>query len=223
MAEREWPGTKPRIKMARVSLVSWHGERDLWNRGYTNVAGIDEAGRGALAGPVVAAAVIFPPGVTIANVDDSKRLTPAQRDELFQTILRVAMGVGVGYVDASVIDRVNIRQGTLLAMQAAVQDLACRPDFLLIDGRDGVPDNQSQRMVVRGDQTVGSIAAASIVAKVSRDRCMESLDDQFQGYGLAQHKGYGTVTHLQAIQQLGPTMIHRVTFRGVVPPANRYD
>jgi ribonuclease HII len=172
---------------------------------------------------VVAAAVIFPPGVTIANVDDSKRLNPAQRDELFQMILGVAMGVGVGYVDASVIDRVNIRQGTLLAMQAAVQDLACRPDFLLIDGRDGVPANQSQRMVVRGDQTVGSIAAASIVAKVSRDRCMESLDDQFQGYGLAQHKGYGTVTHLRAIQQLGPTMIHRITFRGVVQTASRYD
>jgi ribonuclease HII len=223
MAERERPGTKQRIKMPRISLVSWHGERDLWNRGYTHVAGIDEAGRGALAGPVVAAAVIFPPGVTIANVDDSKRLTPAQRDELFQTILRLAMGVGVGYVDASVIDRVNIRQGTLLAMQAAVQDLAYRPDFLLIDGRDGVPANQPQRMVVRGDQTVGSIAAASIVAKVSRDRYMESLDDQFQGYGLAQHKGYGTVTHLRAIQQLGPTMIHRITFRGVVQTASRYD
>ena len=185
--------------------------------------GIDEAGRGALAGPVVAAAVIFPPGVTVANVDDSKRLTPVERDGLFQTILRVAMRVGVGYVDASVIDRVNIRQATLLAMQEAVQDLACQPDFLLIDGRDGLPANQPQRMVVRGDQTVGSIAAASIVAKVSRDRYMASLDGQFQGYGLAQHKGYGTVAHLRAIRQLGPTVIHRVTFRGVVQTASRDD
>jgi len=209
--------------MPRVSLVTWYVERDLWNLGYTCVAGIDEAGRGALAGPVVAAAVIFPPGVTIPNVDDSKRLTRGERDALFQTIRRVAMGVGVGYVDASVIDGVNIRQGTLLAMQAALQDIACQPDFLLIDGRDGVPAHQPQRMVVRGDQTVGSIAAASIVAKVSRDRFMESLDGQFQGYGLAQHKGYGTAAHLRAIQQLGPTRIHRVTFRGVVQTASRYD
>ena len=223
MVEREQYGARQRIKMPHVSLVSWHDEKDLWNRGYTRVAGIDEAGRGALAGPVVAAAVIFPSGVTIANVDDSKRLTSVERDELFQTILRVAMGVGVGYVDAGVIDRVNIRQGTLLAMQAAIQDLACQPDFLLIDGRDGVPVTKPQRMVVRGDQTVGSIAAASIVAKVSRDRYMASVDGQFQGYGLAQHKGYGTVAHLRAIQQLGPTVIHRVTFRGVLQTASRYD
>jgi ribonuclease HII len=209
--------------MPHVSLVSWHDEQELWNQGYTRVAGIDEAGRGALAGPVVAAAVIFPPGVTVANVDDSKRLTAVERDELFQTILRVAMAVGLGCVAASVIDRVNIRQGTLLAMQAAVQDLPCQPEFLLIDGRDSVPAPQPQRLVVRGDQTVGSIAAASIVAKVSRDRYMESLESQFQGYGLAQHKGYGTVAHLRAIQQLGPTVMHRVTFRGVVQTASRYD
>jgi ribonuclease HII len=209
--------------MPHVSLVSWHDEQELWNQGYTRVAGIDEAGRGALAGPVAAAAVIFPPGVTVANVDDSKRLTAVERDELFQTILRAAMAVGLGYVAASVIDRVNIRQGTLLAMQAAVQDLACQPEFLLIDGRDSVPAPQPQRLVVRGDQTVGSIAAASIVAKVSRDRYMASLDSQFQGYGLAQHKGYGTVAHLRAIQQLGPTLMHRVTFRGVVQTASRYD
>ena len=209
--------------MRHISLIRWHAEQDLWSRGYAHVVGIDEAGRGALAGPVVAAAVIFPPGVTVANVDDSKRLTPVERDGLFQTILRVAMRVGVGYVDASVIDRVNIRQATLLAMQEAVHDLACQPDFLLIDGRDGLPANPPQRMVVRGDQTVGSIAAASIVAKVSRDRYMASLDGQFQGYGLAQHKGYGTVAHRRAIRQLGPTVIHRVTFRGVVQTASRND
>src|SRR5262245_34107301 len=208
--------------MAHVSLVSWHEEKELWKRGYARVAGIDEAGRGALAGPVVAAAVIFPSGVTIAKVDDSKRLTPADRDELFQTILRAALGVGVGYVGAGVIDRVNIRQGTLLAMQAAIENFGCPPDFLLIDGRDGVQVNKPQRMIIRGDQTVGSIAAASIVAKVSRDRYMASLDGQFPGYGLAQHKGYGTVDHLRAIQQLGPTVIHRLTFRGVVQTASCY-
>ena len=209
--------------MPQVPLVNWQVESELWQLGYVHVAGIDEAGRGALAGPVVAAAVIVPPGMTIPNVDDSKRLTRGQRDALFQTILQVAIGVGVGYVDARVIDRVNIRQGTLLAMQAALQSLACQPDFLLIDGRDGVPADQPQRLVVHGDQTVGSIAAASIVAKVSRDRYMEALDGRFQRYGLAQHKGYGTVAHLRAIQQWGPTTIHRLTFRGVTPTATRYD
>jgi ribonuclease HII len=209
--------------MPRVNLITWEVESSLWHRGYTRVVGLDEAGRGALAGPVVAAAVMFPPGVTIPNVDDSKRLTPEEREGLFHIILCVAIEVGVGYVDASVIDRVNIRQGTILAMLAAVQDLTRPPDFLLIDGRDGVPATQPQRMVVRGDQTVGSIAAASIVAKVSRDRLMQSLDGQFQGYGLAQHKGYGTIAHLRALQRWGPTTIHRCTFRGVVQPASRYD
>jgi ribonuclease HII len=209
--------------MPRISLVNWRVEEELWNLGYTHVAGIDEAGRGALAGPVVAAAVIFPPGVTIANVDDSKRLTRGEREALFHTILRVALGVGVGSVDASVIDRVNIRQGTILAMRAALQDIACAPDFLLIDGRDGVEAIQPQRMVVRGDQTVGSIAAASVVAKVSRDRYMEALEGQFQGYGLAQHKGYGTMAHVHAIHQLGPTPIHRLTFRGVTQTGHRDD
>jgi ribonuclease HII len=208
--------------MPRGSLVSWTVESDLWNRAYTHVAGIDEAGRGALAGPVVAAAVILPPGVAIHSVDDSKRLTREQREALFQELLRMAIGVGVGYVDASVIDRVNIRQGTLLAMQAAIQDLPCQPDFLLIDGCDRAPASQPQRMIVRGDQTVGSIAAASIVAKVSRDRFMESADGQFPGYGFAQHKGYGTAAHLQAILHLGPSTLHRVTFRGVAPMARPY-
>jgi ribonuclease HII len=208
--------------MPRGCLVTWTVESDLWNREYTHVAGIDEAGRGALAGPVVAAAVILPPGAAILNVDDSKRLTREVRETLFQEILRIAIGVGVGYVDAGVIDRVNIRQGTLLAMQAAIEDLPCKPDFLLVDGRDQAPVSQPQRMFVRGDQTVGSIAAASIVAKVSRDRFMESADGQFPGYGFAQHKGYGTAAHLRAIQQLGPSTIHRVTFRGAVPMGRPY-
>lgn len=208
--------------MSRVCLVNWAVEIDLWNRGCTHVAGIDEAGRGALAGPVVAAAVILPPGVTIQNVDDSKRLTRHEREALFCEILQVALGIGVGYADASMIDRVNIRRGTLLAMQAAIQELPCKPDFLLIDGRDRAPASQPQQVFIRGDQTVGSIAAASIVAKVSRDRLMEALDRQFPGYGFAQHKGYGTVAHLQAIRQLGPSTIHRATFRGVTYTAIRH-
>lgn len=209
--------------MPRSCLITWNVEIDLWRQGYAHVAGIDEAGRGALAGPVVAAAVILPVGVTIPNIDDSKRLTREEREELFQTIMEAAIGVGVGYVEAGMIDRVNIRQGTLLAMQAAIRSLTYGPDCLLIDGRDGVSATQPQRTFVRGDQMVGSIAAASIIAKVSRDRCMEALDRRFQGYGLAQHKGYGTAAHLRALQQLGPSPIHRVTFRGVVQTASRHE
>jgi ribonuclease HII len=208
--------------MRRTCHVSWTIEVDLWNSGCTHVAGIDEAGRGALAGPVLAAAVILPAGVIIQGVDDSKRLTREQRERLFQDIRHVAIGIGVGYVDARMIDRVNIRQGTLLAMQAAVQHLPCTPDVLLIDGCDPAPVSRPQRLFVRGDQTVGSIAAASIVAKVSRDRFMEALDGQFPGYGLAQHKGYGTAAHLRAIQQLGPSTMHRITFRGVAHTASSY-
>ncbi|HSF32881.1 MAG TPA: ribonuclease HII [Candidatus Tectomicrobia bacterium] len=203
--------------MSGACRVSWSVEFDLWNQGYTHVAGIDEAGRGALAGPVVAAAVVLPPAVTLRHVDDSKRLTHVEREALFEEILRVAVGIGVGYVAAGTIDRVNIRRGTLLAMQAAILHLPCKPDFLLIDGRDRAPVTHPQRWFVRGDQTVGSIAAASIVAKVSRDRFMAGLDRRFPEYGLAQHKGYGTAAHLRAIRQFGPSTIHRVTFRGVMP------
>ena len=208
--------------MRRACHVSWTIEGDLWNSGCTHVVGIDEAGRGALAGPVVAAAVIIPPGQCVPHVDDSKRLTREQREALFQEILHVALGIGVGYVDAKVIDRVNIRQGTLLAMQAALQHLPYSPEVLLIDGCDPLPVRRPQRLFVRGDQTIGSIAAASIVAKVSRDHLMEGLDGQFPGYGLAQHKGYGTAAHMRAIQQLGPTTTHRITFRGVGSMAGSY-
>jgi ribonuclease HII len=206
--------------MLHVSRVSWETETELWQVGYTRIAGVDEAGRGALAGPVVAAAVVFPPGTAIPKIDDSKRLTYDVREALFQQIANTASGISVGYSDAEVIDDVNIRQGTLLAMHAAVRDLPCLAEFLLIDGRDGVPSVLPQRMIVRGDQTVGSIAAASIVAKVTRDRLMERLDRQFPGYGFAQHKGYGTTAHLHALQLLGPSIIHRKTFRGVACKAD---
>jgi ribonuclease HII len=209
--------------MLDVSRVSWATEAELWRAGYMLIAGVDEAGRGALAGPVVAAAVVFPPGTAIPKIDDSKRLTRDVREVLFQQIADAAAGIGVGYSDADVIDEVNIRQGTLLAMQAAVRGLPCLAEFLLIDGRDGVPSVLPQRMIVRGDQTVGSIAAASIVAKVTRDRLMERLDCRFPGYGFAQHKGYGTAAHLHAIQLLGPSLIHRKTFRGVTYRAGPHE
>jgi ribonuclease HII len=209
--------------MPHGSLISWQVEEDLWQQGYALVAGIDEAGRGALAGPVVAAAVICHPSNPLAGVEDSKRLSAAARADLCEMIQCTALGIGVGFIDAQMIDRVNIRQATLLAMQAAVRNLVRPPDFLLIDGRDRVPALQRQRSVVHGDQTVGSIAAASIIAKVSRDRYMEILDRQYQGYGFAQHKGYGTTAHYRAIRQLGPSILHRVSFRGVVLTASPND
>jgi ribonuclease HII len=208
--------------MPRMSQVTWAVEIDLWKHGYRSIAGLDEAGRGALAGPVVAAAVMLPPHTCLEHIDDSKRLSREERERLFRQIQRCAMALGVGLIAADVIDAINIRQGTLLAMQSAIEELRWRPDYLLIDGRDGVPVRCSQQAVVRGDQTVGSIAAASIVAKVTRDRLMERLDAAVPGYGFAQHKGYGTSAHLHAIRELGPSAIHRKTFRGVTPMADQH-
>jgi ribonuclease HII len=184
-------------------------------RGYRRVAGIDEAGRGALAGPVVAAAVILPPGLAIPGVDDSKKLSPARRDELFDVIIECALAVGIGYGDHLLIDRINILQATLVAMKEAVQQLSALPDFLLIDGISKVPIPIHQQTIKKGDSASLSIAAASIIAKVSRDRLMTDYDSSFPGYGFAAHKGYGCESHMAAIARLGPCVIHRKTFRGV--------
>ena len=184
-------------------------------QGYCRVAGIDEAGRGALAGPVVAAAVILPPGLAIPGVDDSKKLTPARRDELFDVIIDRALTVGVGYGDHLLIDRVNILQATLEAMKEAVGKLSAPPDLLLIDGISRIPLAIHQRTIKKGDSASLSIAAASIIAKVTRDRLMTDYESRFTGYGLAEHKGYGCASHMAAIARLGPCEIHRKTFRGV--------
>jgi ribonuclease HII len=219
---RQKPSMGVTPPMLRATLMSWEVEAELWEAGYTVIAGIDEAGRGALAGPVVAAAVVLPPQTLVRGVDDSKRLSPAERERLFHQIIQVAAGIGVGTIDARTIEAVNIRQATLLAMEAAMRALPHAAEFLLVDGCDLVPSALPQRAFVRGDQTVGSIAAASIVAKVMRDRFMVRLDGRFPGYGFAQHKGYGTTAHRRAIQQLGSCAIHRKTFRGVMPPAGSH-
>jgi ribonuclease HII len=184
-------------------------------QGHNRVAGVDEAGRGALAGPVVAAAVILPQGLAIPGVDDSKKLSPAKRDELFSVIMEKALAVGVGYGDHLLIDRVNILQATLAAMKDAVLQLAPPPDMLLVDGISTVPLSIRQRTIKQGDGASLSIAAASIIAKVTRDRLMTTLEDRYPGYGLAVHKGYGCASHMAAIARLGPCEIHRKTFRGV--------
>lgn len=184
-------------------------------QGYCCVAGVDEAGRGALAGPVVAAAVIFPPGVTIPGVDDSKKLSPAKRDGLFDQIKEHALAVGIGFGDHLLIDRINILQATLEAMKEAVGKLSPPPDFLLVDGISKVPIALRQRTIKKGDGASISIAAASIIAKVTRDRLMTEFESRFPGYGFAEHKGYGCESHMAAIARLGPCAIHRKTFRGV--------
>jgi ribonuclease HII len=185
------------------------------SQGFSSVAGIDEAGRGALAGPVVAAAVILPMGSEIPGINDSKKLTPAQRDELFALIMEKALAVGVGSGDHLLIDRINILQATLAAMKEAVLGISPLPDYLLIDGISKIPMNIHQRTIKKGDSASISIAAASIIAKVTRDRLMVGFEKEYHGYGFAAHKGYGCATHMAAIARLGPCAIHRKTFRGV--------
>jgi ribonuclease HII len=183
--------------------------------GYRLVAGVDEAGRGPLAGPVVAAAVILPEDVDLPGVDDSKKLSEVRREALYPLIRERALAVGVGVSSPEVIDGINILQATLAAMRQAVESLSPSPEFILVDGITQVPLPISQRTVKKGDSRSLSIAAASIVAKVTRDRLMVEYDRRYPGYGFASHKGYGSADHLAAIAALGPSPIHRITFRGV--------
>ncbi|WP_224963341.1 ribonuclease HII [Geomonas subterranea] len=198
---------------APIDMLALEGQ--ALRRGYARIAGVDEAGRGPLAGPVVAAAVILPTGLVLPGVNDSKQLTEGKREELFDVIHREALAVGVGIGDHALIDRINILQATLSAMSDAVRGLSVNPDFLLIDGISSVPMNIPQRTVKKGDSLSLSIAAASIIAKVTRDRMMVEYDARFPGYGFASHKGYGAASHLAAIAELGPCPIHRRSFSGV--------
>ncbi len=190
-------------------------EKTAYSSGFTSVAGIDEAGRGPLAGPVTAAAVILPFGLYINGVDDSKKLTPEKRDTLYEVIMRQALSVGVGIISPAEIDRINILQATRLAMRTAVNNLSIRPDCLLIDGITTIDSTVRQKTIKKGDSLSLSIAAASIIAKVTRDRLMVEMDTKYPGYGFSGHKGYGSASHMDAIKRLGPSPIHRLTFRGV--------
>jgi ribonuclease HII len=190
-------------------------EEQAARRGFSLVAGIDEVGRGPLAGPVVAAAVILPPNRLLPGLTDSKRLSPAARERLFPEIRRQALAIGLGMVSPEEIDRINILQATLQAMSLAVGRLKSPPDFLLVDGISPVPLSMPQKTLKKGDFHSHSIAAASVIAKVVRDRMMVAYDRRFPGYGFGAHKGYGSASHLQAIARLGPSPLHRRTFRGV--------
>jgi ribonuclease HII len=193
------------------------GHEAAWRRqGYRLIAGIDEAGRGPLAGPVVAVAVILPVEVEIPPVDDSKKLTPAAREALAAALLALPGFVfATGIVSAAEIDRVNILQATHAAMRNAVQQLVPLPDFALIDGLPVPRFPVPSQAIVHGDALCPSIAAASILAKVQRDRLLVDLDRLYPGYGFADHKGYGTAAHLAALRRLGPCPEHRRSFRPV--------
>lgn len=181
--------------------------------GYKQIAGIDEAGRGALAGPVIAAAVILPAHCNIKGLRDSKQLSPKQRAYLFDEIHNVAVSIGIGSADHRVVDRLNVLQATLLAMQKAVEKLTPAPDYLLVDGLDLPEVSIAGEAIPKGDSRSYSIAAASIVAKITRDRLMVELDPIYPNYGFSRHKGYPTSQHRQAIAQFGASDIHRRTFK----------
>ena len=185
------------------------------NQGLALIAGVDEAGRGPLAGPVMAAAVILPHPAGIVGLKDSKKLTPEVRAALAEEIRERALAFAIREVGVRIIERLGILAASLKAMALAVQALAPAPHMVLIDGRDPLPLDYPQQPVIDGDDRCPSIAAASILAKVHRDRCMEAYHRQFPQYNFASHKGYATREHLEALQSWGPCVLHRRTFRGV--------
>lgn len=184
-----------------------------YQKGYEYIAGVDEVGRGPLAGPVCAAAVILPKGMVIDGVNDSKKLSEKKREKLYEDIIKNAVAYSVAFVEPSVIDEINIRMATHKAMQKAVSDLKIKADFLLVDGNDRIAfDGIESEYVVKGDARFECIAAASIVAKVTRDRYMVEMDSVYPHYGFAKNKGYGTKEHMLGIREYGITDIHRKTF-----------
>lgn len=187
-------------------------ENALYEKGYEYIAGVDEAGRGPLAGPVCAAAVILPRGLGIEGINDSKKLSEKKRDLLFDEIISKAVAYSIQFAEPSVIDEINIKQATSLAMHNAVKDLSVAPSYVIIDGKDNISYDVPYEYVIKGDAKSQSIAAASILAKVSRDRLMVSLDEKYPEYGFKKHKGYGTAVHIEAIQKFGVTDIHRKSF-----------
>jgi ribonuclease HII len=207
-----------RFRREREERMRRH-EVELWEAGAEFVAGIDEAGRGPLAGPVVAAAVVLPRELTIQGIDDSKKLSGARREEFFDLISGEAVAVGVGSVSEKVIDEINILNATHRAMREALEALDTRPSHVLVDGNEVPSLGTPQTALNQGDRRSTAIAAASIVAKVTRDRLLVEMDARYPGYGFAKHKGYGTPEHISALMRLGPCEIHRRSFRIVLDAA----
>jgi ribonuclease HII len=207
-------GKRERRQAARLGVLL-RAERGLWSTGITNIAGVDEVGVGPLAGPVLAAAVIMPHGAALRGVDDSKKLTAALREELAAKIHAVAIGIGIGIVEPEEIDRLNIYRAALEAMRQAVTALPVVPEHVLVDARRIPGLTMAQTPLIKGDSRSYSIAAASIVAKVARDRIMRELDRLYPQYGFLDHMGYGTAQHLTAIGRYGPSPVHRRSFAPV--------
>lgn len=201
--------------MAKPTVCGWQLEEAARSGGALRIAGVDEVGRGPLFGPVVAAAVILQKGCHLPGLDDSKKLSEKKRNLIEPEIRANSIAWAIASVDSETIDRINIRQASLLAMRRAVEQLALSPDFLLIDGRDTIHWDCPQQPVIHGDALSLSIAAASVLAKVHRDRLIVELDRKYPGYGLADHKGYGCPAHLAALERLGPTPLHRKSFHPV--------
>jgi ribonuclease HII len=199
----------------RAILDFWAFEKTAGKSGFSVIAGVDEAGRGPLAGPVVSAAVVWPGSVDIPGINDSKKLTPRKRSILYEQIYGCAIAVGIGIVGPERIDRINILQASLLSMLMSVECLDPQPDFLLIDGLYKIPSPLPQYSITKGDARSISIAAASIVAKVTRDRLMLAYDRIYPQYGFSKHKGYPTKAHKAAIRTFGCSPIHRKSFKGV--------
>jgi ribonuclease HII len=196
-------------------VCGWEFELEARDKGAAWIAGVDEVGRGPLFGPVVAAAVILPNGADLEGLNDSKKLSEAQRERFDERVREVAVAWAIAEVDSATIDRINILQASRLAMRLAVLRLEREPDCLLIDGNQRIEFGCLQRTIVQGDARSLSIAAASVIAKVYRDRMMRDLDERFPGYGLARNKGYGSVEHRAALKRLGVTELHRRSFEPV--------
>ena len=196
--------------MADVNM--WAYEEELFAQGYKLVCGIDEAGRGPLAGPVCAAAVILPPNLEIPGLTDSKKLTDKKRRELMPIIKEKAIAWGIGFASHQEIDEINILQATFLAMERALAELSVKPEFALIDGNREKDFGLPVKTVVKGDSLSANIAAASVLAKVTRDDLMEAKAEEYPQYGFEVHKGYGTKAHYAALTEHGPSPIHRMTF-----------
>ena len=188
-------------------------EKDLYEKGFKNICGIDEAGRGPLAGPVVVAGVIMPKDSMIEGVNDSKKVSEKKREELYEIITKEAISYGIGIIDQKEIDRINILNATKEGLTMAVKELNPRPDLIIVDAltkidTDGIP----YQSIIKGDAKCYSISAASIIAKVTRDRLMVEYDSLYPGYGFAKNMGYGTAEHIDALKKIGPCAIHRRTF-----------
>ncbi len=193
----------------------WQFEHEAKARGYKIIAGVDEAGRGPLAGPVVSAAVILPRNFSCEGINDSKKLSEKKRNELFPLIKKQAIAFSTGISSHREIDQINILQASLLSMKRAVENLSTSPDFILIDGKFTLDMETDQAALIKGDSKSISIAAASIIAKVTRDTIMKALHNIYPEYNFIQHKGYPTKAHKEAILQHGPCPVHRRTFKGV--------